>query len=54
MFKRAKQLKARQQKAAALARSKKQNSVNRSSANNRINSRQDLRSHVQRENEPYG
>lgn len=54
MFKRAKQLKARQQKVAALARSKRQNLVNRSSANNRINSRQDLRSHVQRENEPYG
>ena len=54
MFKRAKQLKARQLKAAALARSKRQNSVNRSSVNSRINSRQDLRNHVQRENEPYG
>jgi len=53
MFKRAKQLKAKQQKAAAMARSKRVNPANRSSVNSRINSRTDLRSHVQRENEPY-
>ena len=52
MFQRAKQLKAKQQ-AAAKARSKRANPLNRASSANRIEARADIRAHVTRENEQF-
>jgi hypothetical protein len=50
MFRRAAALKAKQQQMLR-AKAKRSNPVNRSGAEQRINSRQDLRDHITRENE---